>query len=397
VTTTSEPFKGRRALVVTPVPTHPTTHGSRARVLSLIGFLTELGFDVHVAVFQREDRDEETMQAVFGDRLHLLPYVMPKRIESTMGRLGRWLRQLVSVDAKYTFSLDDWYDLRLDAPLRHLDQTIGFDLVVVEYVFASRALLSLPSARLKVIDTHDVFANRHRIFLAEGSKPQFYSTTPEDESRGLKRADLVLGIQAKETELFQGYGVNAITFGHTVKIDPLWGSATTQWDMLMVGSGNYMNVQGFLWFGREVMPLLLQAMPGVRVAVAGSVCNTTQDFSGITKLGVVDSLEELYACSRLAINPVRSGTGLNIKSVEALGYCMPLVATACGSRGLEAAYGKAIVVVETPEAFVQAIVALLSDTEEMARLSRGAQAFALDWNDAQTTAFTNALYEYLPV
>ena len=62
---TTQPFSGYRALVLTPVPTHPTTHGNRARVLGVIQFLTLLGFDVHVAVLQREiDRDDEAMRCL---------------------------------------------------------------------------------------------------------------------------------------------------------------------------------------------------------------------------------------------------------------------------------------------------------------------------------------------
>ena len=380
-------FSGRRALVFTPVPTHSTTHGNRARVLGMVQFLTSLGFEVHVAVLQREgERDETTMKAMFGAQLHLLPYQKPIRRESTAGRWLRRLKQLFSAESRFSFGVDDWYDDRNDAMLQKLDESIGFDLAVVEYVFMSRALLVLRTPRLKVIDTHDVFANRHRLFLNDGLVPQFFSTTPDDERRGLQRADLVLGIQAHETAVLQAYGVNAITFGHTVAVDLLWGSAPTQFDVLMVGSGNEMNVQGLLWFGREVLPLLIAVHPSLRVAVAGGVCVATPEIQGLLKLGVVPDLRAVYACTRLAINPVQSGTGLNIKSVEALGFGMPLLATASGARGLEAAQGQAMAVADSPAEFAQAALALLANMDELTQLSRGAQVFAQYWNAAQTAA-----------
>ena len=380
-------FTGLRALVVSPVPTHATTHGNRARVLGMIQFLTSLGFDVHVAVLQREaERDEAVMKAVFGARLHLLPYQKPARRESTTGRWLRRLTQLFSAEARYSFGVDDWYDDRNDAMLQQLDESIGFDLAVVEYVFMSRALLVLHSPRLKVIDTHDVFANRHRLFLDEGLVPQFFSTTPVDEQRGLQRADLVLGIQAHETAILQAYGVNAITFGHTVAVDLLWGSAPAQFDLLMVGSGNEMNVQGLFWFGREVLPLLMAAQPSLRVVVAGGVCAATPEMPGLLKLGVVPDLATVYACTQLVLNPVRGGTGLNIKSVEALGFGMPLLATPSGARGLDAARGQAMAVADSPADFAQTALALLANADELARLSQGAQVFAQAWNATQTEA-----------
>lgn len=380
-------FSGRRALVFTPVPTHSTTHGNRARVLGMIQSLTSLGFDVHVAVLQREGaRDEAAMKAVFGARLHLLPYQKPVRRESASARWLRRLRQVLSADARYSEGVDDWYDDRNDAMLQQLDESIGFDLAVVEYVFMSRALLVLRSPRLKVIDTHDVFANRHRLFLEAGLVPQFFSTTPQDEQRGLQRADLVIGIQAHETAELRTYGVNAITFGHTVTVDLLWGRAPTQFDLLMVGSGNEMNVQGLLWFWLEVLPLLLAEQPTLRVAVVGGVCAATPDMPGLVKLGVVPDLAPVYGCTSLVLNPVRGGTGLNIKSVEALGFGMPLLATVSGARGLEAARGQAMAEADSPADFAQTALALLANADELARLSRGAQVFAEAWNAAQTAA-----------
>jgi len=393
MTPATQLFTGRNALVFSPVPTHPTTHGNRARVLHLVQFLQSIGFEVHLAVHQGwRDMDVAAMRLAFGERLHLIPYTRPLiRRESMLGRLGRRLRQLVDVDARHTLGVDDWYDDHTDAALRHLDDTFSFDLAVVEYVFMSRALLALRTPRVKVIDTHDLFANRHRLFLKEGQQPQFYSTSPKDEQRGLKRADVVLGIQAQETTLLQAYGVNAITFGHTVAVDVLWGRAPAQYDLLMVGSNNYMNVQGLLWLGQEVLPLLLAAQPALRVAVAGGVCAATPDVPGLIKLGVVPDLAVIYACTRLVLNPVQSGTGLNIKSVEALGFGLPLLATSSGSRGLEAGYGHALAVADGPAEFAAAALALLANPDELARLSQGAQAFAHTWNDAQTGALVAEL------
>ena len=380
-------FKGLRALLVSPVPTHPTTHGNRARVLGMIQFLTSLGFDVHVAVLQREaDRDEAAMKALFGTKLHLLPYQKPARRESTAARWWRRLTQQFSAEARYSFGVDDWYDDRNDAILQQLDESIGFDLAVVEYVFMSRALLVLRSPRLKVIDTHDVFASRYRLFLNDALVPQFFSTTHAGEQRGLQRADLVLGIQSHETALLQAYGVNAITFGHTVAVDLLWGSAPVQFDLLMIGSGNEMNVQGLLWFGREVLPLLIAAHPSLRVVAAGGVCKAIPEFPGLLKLGVVSDLTAVYASARLVLNPVRSGTGLNIKSVEALGFGMPLLATASGARGLDEAWGQALAVADSAAEFAQTALKLLANSDELARLSRAAQVFALTWNATQTNA-----------
>lgn len=382
--------------MLTPVPTHPTTHGNRARVVAMVEFLEALGFEVHVAVLLREDWDQSAMLEAYGARLHLIPYGRPLRRESTFQAWVRRGRQLFDPSSRHAYGGDDWYDDATDGVIERLDREIGFDLAVVEYGFMSRALQRLASPKLKVIDTHDIFANRHLMFLQSGMTPSFYSTTPDEEKLCLSRADLVLGIQAQETKRLRAYGLNAITFGHTAKIDSVFESTGSEFDLLMVGSANAMNVQGLLWFGQEVMPHLALAAPQLRIAIAGGLCSATPDFHDLKKLGVVPDLKDVYARTRVAINPVRNGTGLNIKSIEAMGFGIPLLSTKSGARGLEEAWGAGIEIADTAEAFARAALSLLDDEEGLRNRSRGALAFAKRWNKGHAEAFTSRLIAAFP-
>ena len=389
-------FKNRRALVLSPVPTHPTTHGNRVRVMAMIEFLETLGFEVHVAVLLREDWDQAAMQDAYGAHLHLIPYKKPPRRETVAEAWVRRGRQIFDRPLRYAYGGDDWYDDATDSAMQRLDREIGFDLAVVEYGFMSRALLQLATPRLKVIDTHDIFADRHLMFLRSGLVPSFYCTTPDEEKKCLARADLVLGIQGHDTAHLKNYGLDAITFGHTVKIEPVFESKKSEFDLLMVGSVNAMNVQGLLWFGQEVLPRLATCSPPLRIAVAGGLCDAVPDFAGVKKLEIVADLKELYARTRLAINPVRNGTGLNIKSVEALGFGIPLLSTKSGARGLEEAWGTGIVIADTTEAFARTALSLLSHEDELRHLSRGALAFAGKWNSLNTEVFLSRLMGAFP-
>jgi polysaccharide biosynthesis protein PslH len=386
----------RRALVFSPVPTHPTTHGNRARVVSMIDFLQGLGFEVHVAVLLREDRDEPAMRLAYGECLHLIPYSRPSRQETMHGAWSRRARQIFDSTLRYAYGGDDWYDNSVDKVLHRLDNEIGFDLAVVEYGFMSRALLALSSPQLKVIDTHDVFANRHMMFLNSGMVPSFYSTTPDEEKRCLLRANLILGIQPDETRQLLNYGLDAITFGHLIKTNPVFEAEETEFDLLMVGSANAMNVQGLVWFGQEVLPLLASAAPPLRIAVAGGICGAIPDFAGITKLGVISDLRAVYARSMLAINPVKNGTGVNIKSIEAMAFGVPLLSTKSGIRGLEEGLPSAFVVADDPEVFAWTALALLSDKEKLRNLSLDAVKLIEKLNYLHATTFRSRLIAIFP-
>jgi glycosyltransferase involved in cell wall biosynthesis len=55
----------------------------------------------------------------------------------------------------------------------------------------------------------------------------------------------------------------------------------------------------------------------------------------VSLLGNQDSLVDTYARAAVVINPVKFGTGLPVKTIEALSYGKPIVATSAGGRDLE--------------------------------------------------------------
>ena len=104
------------------------------------------------------------------------------------------------------------------------------------------------------------------------------------------------------------------------------------------------------------------------------------DFDGCLKLGQVEALEEAYALSDVIINPVYFGTGLKIKSIEALGYAKPLVTTPIGAEGLEAGANEAFLIADTADEFAQSIIEVFSDDQLREDLSNNAYDFAKQWN-----------------
>ena len=69
-----------------------------------------------------------------------------------------------------------------------------------------------------------------------------------------------------------------------------------------------------------------------------------------------------------AINPAQAGTGLKIKTVEALAFRRCVVTTPAGAEGVEDLVGKGIIVGATPAAFSAAVTDLLRDPARAAAL-----------------------------
>src|SRR3712207_2539976 len=112
------------------------------------------------------------------------------------------------------WALDDWCPPFLADQVARLHRRGRHDAVLVHYVWMSRVLEGVEGA-LRVLDTHDLFGDRHLAAREQGLDPSWFFTTREEEARGLARADLVLAIQeAEAAALRERSAAPVLTFGH---------------------------------------------------------------------------------------------------------------------------------------------------------------------------------------
>jgi len=213
-----------------------------------------------------------------------------------------------------------------------------------------------------------------------------------EEISALNRADAVIATQQEEAEyLRRTISSEVFTVGHLIDLgvspppDP--GGAR----MLFVGSANPYNVQGLEWFLDRVLPRIRKEMPDVELAIAGPVGHVRTWPDGISVLGIQESLVAAYADATLVINPVPFGTGLAIKTIEALSYGKPVVATPAGSRGLKADFHGALLLAETPDAFVEHVLELLENGAARSAMSHQAIVASREWQRHQLTMLNAAI------
>jgi glycosyltransferase involved in cell wall biosynthesis len=146
-----------------------------------------------------------------------------------------------------------------------------------------------------------------------------------------------------------------------------------------VGAKNAENEAGLKKFIEEALPLVRCNWPSAQLFVAGGVCeqlDPKQD--GVTLLGIVPDLRPWYSKAAVVINCVPVGTGLKIKTVEALCHGCPLVSTPAGIQGLERYEGCFRVAVNSADFAVQ-VAALLGNPQRAAELGEKAQQFAASY------------------
>jgi hypothetical protein len=370
----------RKILVISPIPTHPQIAGNRARIHRLLTSLKDMGHDVHFLYVNTEsDRvDQKQMAKCWGDKFYFVPYKYPRR---SLRRYAGRLRFLFERGFTRIYPVDYVYDRSLDDFLQELSGKTMFDVVIVEYIFWTRALGHFGSDVLKIVDTHDVFTRRHLMFLDAGQKSRWYSTTAKEETKALNRADIVIAIQQQEKQYFASLTNKEIVIVR--HIAPLHRPPTRplgEKRILFVGSKSGHNVSGISYFLQEIFPRVRAALPSVALHLVGGVCDAVGNVDGCLKLGEVENLTAIYDSVDLVVNPVQFSTGLSIKMIEALGHSKPVVTTSLGSRGLEEAANKAFLAADTPAEFSRLVTRVLTDSQLSDSLSHAAYDLVKEWN-----------------
>jgi succinoglycan biosynthesis protein ExoO len=90
------------------------------------------------------------------------------------------------------------------------------------------------------------------------------------------------------------------------------------------------------WFIHNIWPIILNEQASATLEIAGKGSEVFNNPSlQIKGIGFVDSLDEFYLRQTIIISPLRYGTGLNMKIVEALSYGKVIVSTSTSIQGFE--------------------------------------------------------------
>lgn len=317
-------------LYFSPFPSHPANHGNQATIQQFAHRFKAMGHRVHFALLQSamySERDLADMRAAW-DSFDLLPNRHP------LGSNGQ------------VIPFDGWYEDGLGEAVAGLCGRHDIDLVFCSYVFHSKLLEFVPAHVLRVIDTHDKMGNRYEMLRAKGQPLEFFSCTPEEEGAYLRRADVVVARRAEEAAYF-----DSVTGRKTSIVVPHFEAARPvgrRYDGLarvgVVASANRINlalIEELLstldrHLGAQTAPFTVEIAGQVRDMVGDLPPDRAAVFRRpwVRLRGFVADIAAFYAEVDLVVSPVTMGTGINVKTVQALAYGVPLISTAWGTKGI---------------------------------------------------------------
>ena len=151
-------------------------------------------------------------------------------------------------------------------------------------------------------------------------------------------------------------------------------------DLLYVGGfGHHPNVDGVMWFAKEIFPKILEREPEIVWHVVGN--KPTEEIQALAGEHIIihgfvpdEELEALYRSCRIAVVPLRYGAGVKGKVVEACYYQIPLVTTPVGAEGLSLEEGSMLVEDDAGK-MAEMICDLYEDQQELKKLSDNGETF----------------------
>ena len=148
------------------------------------------------------------------------------------------------------------------------------------------------------------------------------------------------------------------------------------------------NVDGVVYFLREIWPLIAAARPDARFVVIGA--DPAPEIRahagpGVTIVGPVDDLRPHLAAADAIVVPLRLGSGTRLKILEAWAMARPVVSTTLGAEGLDALPGRDLLIADAPSEFARSVLRVLGEPglgDELGRAGRTLVSERYSWGGA---------------
>lgn len=267
-----------------------------------------------------------------------------------------------------------------------------YDLVIAEFSEMGQFLFKNPylSAVHTVISCHRCITASYEKYreMKEVRLRLFLKSIPQ--LRGLRKyefnmyrsADRILVLTAQDRFTMQYYAPDlAVSVSPSgVDIEDLQQQPPVPTEPIILMTG-YMrdpaNEDGVKWFYHNIWPQLRKHHSEIKFYIVGAdpsprIRKMVKRDKQIVVTGQVKDIGPYRNRARVLVSPVRLGSGMRTKVLEAMASGLPVVSTSLGVAGIDAQTGENCFVADTPELFAQSIDWLLSDRSLRVRMARQA-------------------------
>ena len=162
-----------------------------------------------------------------------------------------------------------------------------------------------------------------------------------------------------------------------------------RYDIVFTGNMSYPpNVNAVDYLANEILPKVWKVIPEAKLYIAGASPDPKVRKAASDRIivsGWLDDIRDAYAQSRVFIAPMRIGTGLQNKLLEAMSMGLPAITSPLANASLGAKPGEEILIGSNAEEMAQHIITLLTDQDKAAQIAQAGFDFTnrvYDWEKA---------------
>ena len=162
-----------------------------------------------------------------------------------------------------------------------------------------------------------------------------------------------------------------------------------KYDLVFTGNMSYPpNVNSVEYLANEILPIVWKSRPETTLYIAGATPDPKVKKAASDKIivsGWLDDIRDAYAQSRVFIAPMRIGTGLQNKLLEAMSMRLPAITSPLANASLGAKPDEEILIGNNAQEMAQHILTLLTDTEKAEQIAQAGFDFTnrvYDWGKA---------------
>jgi glycosyltransferase involved in cell wall biosynthesis len=140
------------------------------------------------------------------------------------------------------------------------------------------------------------------------------------------------------------------------------------------------NIQAATYMARDVLPLIRESYPDVRLAVVGRGAarrriDELESYSGVSVVGEVADVRPWFQRAHAAVCPMVSGTGMKNKLLEALACGAPSVATSLACQGTALVHEEHLLVADRADEFAAQVGRVFGDDLLRERIATGGRSY----------------------
>jgi len=162
-----------------------------------------------------------------------------------------------------------------------------------------------------------------------------------------------------------------------------------KYDLVFTGNMSYPpNVNAVEYLSNEILPLVWKSRPETTLYIAGATPDPKVKKAASERIivsGWLDDIRDAYVQSRVFIAPMRIGTGLQNKLLEAMSMRLPAITSPLANASLGAKPNEEILIGSNAEEMAKNVLTLLNDTEKAEQIAHAGFDFTnrvYDWERA---------------